>query len=70
MATLSVQKLSISCWTKLLVKTRKEQAVNFSRLATEDTVMINALRWLERHGKTPEVAVEKMVQLNKHTSRM
>ena len=42
----------------------------FSRLATEDTVMINALRGLERHGKTPEVAVEKMVQLNKHTIRM
>jgi hypothetical protein len=42
----------------------------FSRLATEDTVMINALRGLEWHGKTSEVAVKKMVQLNKHTSRM
>jgi hypothetical protein len=42
----------------------------FSRLAMEDTVMINALRGLEWHGKTSEVAVKKMVQLNKHTSRM
>ena len=39
----------------------------FSRLAKEDAVLINALRGLERQGKTPENAVNTLKILNRHT---